>query len=261
MHTTTQRLTGSRRGAPPEQGPFSTRARDARARSRDHTGPARAEWVWRAQGATAMAWAPGLREELANTASHALGVLLALVALPVLATDGAARTGERHLGVWVFAATMLLVYAASSIYHAAPASHPTKAVLKRLDHAAIYLFMAGTFTPFALGHALATPLLALVWAVAAIGVALKLAGCLRNRALSTALYLAFGWLVIAAAMPLLATLGREGVLWLLAGGIAYTAGVLFFLLDQRLRFGHLVWHMFVLVGSGCHFVAVLKHAT
>ncbi|HEX6722079.1 MAG TPA: hemolysin III family protein [Burkholderiaceae bacterium] len=208
-----------------------------------------------------MAWAPGLREELANTASHALGVLLALVALPVLATDGAARTGERHLGVWVFAATMLLVYAASSIYHAAPASHPTKAVLKRLDHAAIYLFMAGTFTPFALGHALATPLLALVWAVAAIGVALKLAGCLRNRALSTALYLAFGWLVIAAAMPLLATLGREGVLWLLAGGIAYTAGVLFFLLDQRLRFGHLVWHMFVLVGSGCHFVAVLKHAT
>jgi hemolysin III len=207
-----------------------------------------------------MALAPGLREELANTASHVVGVLLALVALPVLAADAAARTNDRHLGVWVFAATMLLVYAASSMYHAAPASHPTKAVLKRLDHAAIYLFMAGTFTPFALGHALATPLLALVWAVAGVGVALKLAGCLRNRALSTALYLAFGWLVIAAALPLLASLGREGVLWLLAGGIAYTAGVLFFLLDQRLRFGHLVWHVFVLVGSGCHFVAVLKHA-
>jgi hemolysin III len=207
-----------------------------------------------------MALAPGLREELANTASHGVGVLLALVALPVLAADGAARAGERHLGVWVFAATMLLVYAASSIYHAAPAGHPTKAVLKRLDHAAIYLFMAGTFTPFALGHALGTPLLALVWAVAAVGVALKLTGCLRNRALSTALYLAFGWLVIAAALPLLASLGREGVLWLLAGGIAYSAGVLFFLLDQRLRFGHLVWHVFVLVGSGCHFVAVLKHA-
>jgi hemolysin III len=208
-----------------------------------------------------MALAPGLREELANTASHGVGLLLALVALPVLAAEGAARSGERHLGVWVFAATMLLVYAASSMYHAAPAGHPTKAVLKRLDHAAIYLFMAGTFTPFALGHALGTPLLALVWAVAAVGIALKLTGCLRSRALSTALYLAFGWLVIAAALPLLASLGREGVLWLLAGGIAYTAGVLFFLLDQRLRFGHLVWHVFVLVGSGCHFVAVLKHAT
>src|SRR5512134_4021060 len=140
MHATTQRLTGSHREAPPEQGPFSTRARDARAHERDHTGPTRAEWVWRAQGATAMAWAPGLREELANTASHVVGALLALAALPVLAANYAARTSDRHLGVWVFAATMLLVYAASSMYHAAPASHPTKAVLKRLDHAAIYLF-------------------------------------------------------------------------------------------------------------------------
>jgi hemolysin III len=206
-----------------------------------------------------MALAPGLREELANTASHAVGVLLALVALPVLATDGAERTGERHLGVWVFAATMLLVYAASSMYHAAPAQHPSKALLKRLDHASIYLFMAGTFTPFALGHVLGAPLLALVWAVAATGVALKLAGYLCDRTLSTGLYLAFGWLVIAAAQPLLGSLGREGALWLLAGGIAYVAGVLFFMLDQRLRFGHLVWHVLVLVGSGCHFVAVLKH--
>jgi hemolysin III len=204
--------------------------------------------------------APGLREELANTASHAVGALLALAALPVLAAEDAARSNGRHLGVWVFAATMLLVYAASSMYHAAPAGHPTKGLLKRLDHAAIYLFMAGTFTPFALGHTLGAPLLALVWAVAIAGVALKLAGCLRNRAVSTGLYLAFGWLVIAAAQPLLASLGRDGVLWLLAGGIAYTAGVLFFVLDQRLRFGHLVWHLFVLIGSGCHFVAVLKHA-
>jgi hemolysin III len=195
----------------------------------------------------AMPIAPGWREERANTASHALGVLFALLALPVLAADGAHDGGSRHLGVWVFAATMLLVYAVSSAYHAAPAGR-AKGVLKRLDHAAIYLFMAGTFTPFALGHALAGPLLALVWAVAAAGVAMKLAGWLGDRALSTALYLAFS------------SLGREGLLWLLAGGIAYCAGTLFFLLDQRMRFGHLVWHVFVLVGSGCHFVAVLKHA-
>jgi hemolysin III len=206
-----------------------------------------------------VAVAPGWREERANTASHALGVLLALAALPVLAAEEGAGAGARHVGVWVFVSTMLLVYAASSMYHAAPADHPSKTLLKRLDHAAIYLFMAGTFTPFALGHASGTPLLVLVWLVAAAGVALKLAGCLRNRALSTGLYLAFGWLVIAAAQPLLASLGREGVLWLLAGGIAYTAGVLFFVLDERLRFGHLVWHVFVLVGSACHFMAVLKH--
>jgi hemolysin III len=208
-----------------------------------------------------VAVAPGWREELANTASHALGALLALAALPVLAAEESAGSGARHVGVWVFVSTMLLVYAASSMYHAAPADHPSKTLLKRLDHAAIYLFMAGTFTPFALGHTLGTPLLALVWLVAAAGVALKLAGCLRNRTLSTGLYLAFGWLVIAAAQPLLTSLGREGVLWLLAGGIAYTAGVLFFVLDDRLRFGHLVWHVFVLVGSACHFMAVLKHAT
>jgi len=205
-----------------------------------------------------MPTAPALREELANTASHALGVLLALAALPVLAADEAARASARHPGVWVFATTMLLMYAVSSAYHAVPVGR-AKVWLKRLDHAAIYLFMAGTFTPFALGHALAAPLLALVWALAGTGVTMKLAGYLRNRTLSTALYLAFGWLVIAAAQPLMASLGREGVLWLLAGAIAYTAGTLFFVLDQRVRFGHLVWHVFALVGSGCHFVAVLKH--
>lgn len=259
MNATSPPWTCAYECAPPEQGPAGTRPRDARVHAGDHTGLVRAACVRRAQGAVAVAMAPGLREELANTASHVVGVLLALATLPVLAAEDAARSNGRHLGVWVFAATMLLVYAASSMYHAAPAGHPTKGLLKRLDHAAIYLFMAGTFTPFALGHSLGTPLLALVWAVAIAGVALKLAGCLRNRSLSTGLYLAFGWLVIAAAQPLLATLGRDGVLWLLAGGIAYTAGVLFFVLDQRLRFGHLVWHVLVLIGSGCHFVAVLKH--
>ena len=206
-----------------------------------------------------MPTAPAPREERANAASHALGVLLALAALPVLAADVAVRESTRHLGVWVFAATMLLMYAVSSAYHAAPMGR-SKVWLKRLDHAAIYLFMAGTFTPFALGHAQGLPLLALVWAVAVTGIAMKLAGYLRQRAVSTALYLAFGWLVIAAAQPLLSSLGRDGMLWLLAGGIAYTAGTLFFVLDQRLRFGHLVWHVFALAGSGCHLIAVLKHA-
>lgn len=199
------------------------------------------------------------REERANMASHAVGVLLAMAAMPVLAADSALRAPLRDLGVWIFALTMLLVFAVSSIYHAVPVGR-SKVWWKRLDHAAIYLFMAGSFTPFALGHALGTPLLTSVWVVALIGVALKLSGHLRNKSVSTALYLAFGWFVMAAAQPLLGTLGREGVLWLLAGGIAYSAGTVFFVLDQRLRFGHFVWHLFVLMGSGCHFVAVLKHA-
>ncbi|MFO1218643.1 MAG: hemolysin III family protein [Burkholderiaceae bacterium] len=199
------------------------------------------------------------REENANTASHGIGVLLALAAMPVLAADGAARGSMREAGVWIFAATMLLLYAVSSAYHAAPVGR-SKVWLRRADHAAIFVFMAGSFTPFALGHALGAPLLAGVWAVALIGAMLKLAGFLRHKALSTALYLAFGWFVLAAAQPLLASLGREGVLWLLAGGIAYTVGTLFFVIDARLRFGHLVWHLFVLAGSSCHFIAVLKHA-
>lgn len=201
----------------------------------------------------------GLREELANTASHGVGVLLALAAMPVLAAEGALRDPLRHVGLWVFAATMLLLYLVSSAYHAAPVGR-TKVWLKRLDHAAIYIFMAGSFTPFALGHVHGGPLLAAVWTAATVGGALKLCGLLRNTALSTGLYLAFGWFVLAAAQPLLAALGRDGMLWLLGGGIAYTAGTLFFVLDQRMRFGHLVWHLFVLAGSGCHFVAVLKHS-
>jgi hemolysin III len=199
------------------------------------------------------------REEAANTASHGVGVLLALAAMPVLAADGAADGSLRHIGLWVFAATMLLLYLVSSAYHAAPAG-PTKVWLKRMDHAAIYLFMAGSFTPFALGHVHGGLLLTGVWLVAAAGVALKLCGFLGNTAVSTGMFLAFGWFVLAAAQPLLANLGRDGLLWLLAGAIAYTAGTVFFVLDQRLRFGHLVWHLFVLTGSGCHFVAVLKHS-
>ena len=205
-----------------------------------------------------MPMAPGLREERANTASHALGVLLALVALPVLAAEDAERAGTRHLGVWVFATTMLLVYAVV-VGVSRGAGRPAKGLLKRLDHAAIYLFMAGTFTPFALGHTSVRRCWRWCGRWPPLGVAMKLAGYLRDRTVSTALYLAFGWLVIAAAQPLLASLGRDGLQWLLAGGIAYCAGTLFFMLDQRLRFGHLVWHVFVLVGSGCHFMAVLKH--
>lgn len=199
-----------------------------------------------------------LREELANTASHGVGVLLALLAMPVLAAERALRDPLQHLGVWVFAASMLLLYGVSSAYHAAPVGR-TKAWLRRMDHAAIYIFMAGSFTPFALGTSQGRSLLVVVWAVALIGVALKLTHRLRNTVLSTLMYLAFGWLVLWAAQPLLSSVSNDGVLWLWVGGLTYTAGTAFFLLEGRLRFSHLVWHLFVLAGSGCHVVAVFKH--
>jgi hemolysin III len=207
------------------------------------------------------AQSPG--EELANAASHALGFVAALAALPVLAMhDGALRAAPRHPGVWVFAATLMLVYLSSALYHALPEGRAKRA-LRRLDHAAIFLFIAGSYTPFVLRHVpggVSWLVLGGVWAAAALGMALKLLNRLRHRGASTSLYFAFGWLVLVVAQPAVAQMSREGLALLLGGGLAYTAGTVFFLLDHRLRYGHLVWHLFVLLGSGCHFVAVLRHA-
>jgi hemolysin III len=201
------------------------------------------------------------REERANAASHGLGLLLALLAVPLLALADAGRPATARLpaGVWVFVLSMLAVYAASAAYHALPAGR-AKGVLQRVDHAAIYLFMAGSYTPFALqqvpgGDGWAV--FGAVWAAAALGMALKLLNRLRQRWWSTALYVAFGWAVVLAAQPLLATLPPATLALVIGGGLAYSVGTLFFLLDGRLRYSHLVWHLFVLAGSACHFAAVL----
>lgn len=200
-------------------------------------------------------------EERANAVSHALGGLLALLALPALAMPdgpGAAADPHRATGVLVFVASMVLTYMVSAAYHAAPAG-TARRWLRRCDHAAIFIFIAGSFTPFALA---APPqggggaLLAAVWGAALAGVVLKLTGRLHHRGLSTGLYLAYGWLVGALAQPLLALLPAAGVQLLVAGGLAYTVGSVFFLLDGRLRCGHLVWHLFVITGSACHVLAV-----
>jgi hemolysin III len=205
---------------------------------------------------------PSPREEFANAASHALGFVAALAALPVLAIDGTLRARPLPSGVWVFAVTLALVYLSSALYHALPAGRAKRA-LRRLDHAAIFLFIAGSYTPFALRHVPGgTSWLVLggVWAAAALGMALKLLNRLRHRGISTALYFAFGWLGLWLVQPAVDQLPREGLALLLGGGLAYTAGTVFFLLDRRVPYGHLVWHLFVLLGSGCHFVVVLRHA-
>ena len=132
-----------------------------------------------------------------------------------------------------------------------------------LDHGAIFLLIAGTYTPFTLGvlrGAWGWTLLGLVWGLALVGIVLNAASGLRYPRLSVALYIAMGWLVIIAIKPLLLLMPVEGFLWLLAGGIAYTAGVAFYA-AKRVRYSHFVWHMFVLAGTACHFIAVLRYAS
>jgi hemolysin III len=204
-----------------------------------------------------------LGEEIANSVSHGFGLLAALVAVPLLLVVTAQHGAAINIvGVSIFAATLLALYAVSTIYHALPEGRAKRVFLK-LDHAAIFVFIAGCYTPFALGplHGrLGWSLLAAVWGLAAVGVTLKALDRLAHPWLSTALYLLMGWLVVFAAGPLFAHVPLAGIAWLAAGGIAYTLGVGFFLADSTFRFGHAIWHLFVLAGTTCHFVAVLDYS-
>lgn len=195
------------------------------------------------------------REELANAASHLLGCLLALAAAPALLRSAASREGLAGTAAALFCATMLLQYVASVACHACPPGQ-LKPRLRALDHAAIFLFIAGSLTPFALGTG-RTAVCAAVWLLALAGAALKLAGRLTERRRSTGLYLLLGAGALAALGPALPDLDAGARAWLAAGIVAYVAGVAFFLADARLRFGHLVWHLFVLAGSACHLRALL----
>jgi len=158
----------------------------------------------------------------------------------------------------VFAASMVLLYLASTLYHAIPHSR-AKRVFKTLDHAAIYLLIAGTYTPFTLGvlrGAWGWTLFGLIWGLALTGVVLKLAGGLRRPWMSTGLYVAMGWLVLVAIKPLWEAMPPWGMFWLVAGGVAYTGGVAFYAADHK-PYAHFVWHLFVVAGTACHYVAVL----
>jgi hemolysin III len=202
-------------------------------------------------------------EELANSLSHGLGVLCALVGAPVLIA-GAVHAGSATaiVAAAVFALTLVLLYLASTLYHAAR-SPRLKDWLRRMDHGAIYLLIAGTYTPFTLGP-LAGPwgwsLFGIVWTLALLGVTLKLFDRLRHPWLSTGLYLAMGWCILPALGPLIAEVPGPGLWLLIAGGLSYTAGTAFFAYDASMRYGHFIWHLFVLGGSTCHFFAVLGYA-
>ncbi len=206
--------------------------------------------------------AQSLGEEIANSVSHGVGALAAAVAAPFLVVSAFRRgDGLGIVGAGVFAATMLVLYLMSTLYHAMTGSR-AKRVFQILDHCAIFLLIAGTYTPFTLGAlrgAWGWTLLGLVWGIAIAGIALKVVCGVRYPVLSIALYLGMGWLIVIAAKPLWTHLPIPGLLWLAVGGLAYTAGV-GFLAAERVRYAHFVWHLFVLAGTACHFVAVLKYA-
>lgn len=208
-----------------------------------------------------------LGEEIANAVSHGLGAALAIAALPILVIRAMNHGGAADVAAAaIFAATAILLYGISTLYHALPASLAggrVKAWLVRLDHAAIYVFIAGSYTPFTLGVLHTGPgvtLLVAVWAAAAFGVTIKLLNRLRHPVVSTLLYLAMGWVVVFAVGPLVERMPGPGLALLVAGGLSYTLGAVVFLLDNRLRYAHFVWHLFVLGGSVCHFFAALWYA-
>jgi hemolysin III len=203
-------------------------------------------------------------EELANSISHAMGLVGAMIGTPILLLAAFRRANIFFLiGTVIFTATMLLVYLGSTLYHGWPQTR-VKSILQVLDHSAIFLLIAGTYTPFALGPlrgAGGVTMLGIVWTLAFFGVVMKATrGALRHRKLSMTLYLGTGWLGVIFIRPLALAIPWSAVLWLVVGGLAYTAGTLFFA-NERLRYAHFVWHLFVLAGTSCHFAAVFVCAT
>lgn len=201
-------------------------------------------------------------EELANSISHGIGLIAALAATPFLIEH--ARQGELSsiVGVAIFAATMVMLYLGSTLYHALPAGK-AKRLFQIIEHSAIYLLIAGTYTPFTLGAlhgAWGWSLLGIIWALALAGVLLKILDRMSHPIISTGLYLLMGWLIVVAVVPMYARVPVPGLLLLLAGGVAYTVGVAFFVTDARLRYGHFIWHLFVMAGTACHYFAVLWYS-
>jgi hemolysin III len=203
-------------------------------------------------------------EEIANTLSHGVAFVLAIAALPIL-VNGASTRGRLAdiVAAGLFAGTMIALYLASTLYHALPVGK-AKAWLNRIDHASIYLFIAGSYMPYLLG-VLRGPwgwsLFGVVWTAAALGIVAKLLDRLTHPMWSTGLYVAMGWVGLVAASPLVERMPPEGLIWLVAGGASYTAGAVVFLFDSRLRYGHFIWHLFVMGGSLCHYFAALWQAS
>ncbi len=202
-----------------------------------------------------------LGEEVANSITHGVGIALSIGGLAVLAAF-AARFGD----VWhivscsIFGATLILMYTASTLYHSIPLSD-VKTVLRVIDHSAIFFLIAGTYTPFTLVN-LRGPwgwsLFGIVWGIALLGVAFQVTLLRRWKIASVGLYIAMGWVIVVAIKPLLASIAPMGFKLLLAGGLCYTLGIVFYAW-RRLPYHHAIWHLFVLAGSVLHYFAILLH--
>jgi len=200
-----------------------------------------------------------LGEEIANSVSHGAGLVAGALAAPVL-IFAAVRQGDPAfiVGACIFAATIVIMYLASTLYHALPENR-AKRVFRVLDHGSIYLLIAGTYSPFTLGilgGAWGWTLFGVVWALATVGIVLKSTGRAWHPIFSTGLYLLMGWLAVVAVQPLWTHLPPSSLAWLAAGGMAYTSGLVFYG-ARRLRYAHFVWHLFVVAGTACHIMAVI----
>jgi len=202
-------------------------------------------------------------EEIANAITHGIGLLLSIGGGISLITLAARQASTREIiSATVFATTLVVMYVASTLYHAI--HHPrAKRNLKVFDHCAIFLLIAGTYTPFtivALKGTLGWSLFGIVWGLAALGIVFKLFFTGKMRLLSTITYVLMGWIAIVAVVPISRALQPAALYWLIAGGIAYTAGTLFYH-NQRIPYSHAIWHVFVLAGSVSHFIAILLQFT
>ncbi|MGH8041992.1 MAG: PAQR family membrane homeostasis protein TrhA [Rudaea sp.] len=198
-------------------------------------------------------------EELANSLTHGFGLLLSIAGLVLLTAAASTTGGLREIAsCTIYGVTLILVYATSTLYHGVRHAN-AKRMLRTLDHVAIFLLIAGTYTPFvliALRGAWGWSLFAVVWTLAAIGAFFELTALCRFRGAMIALYIGMGWIGLVALKPLVAALPAPGLWLLFGGGVSYTAGVLFYRW-RSLRYHHAVWHLFVLGGSVLQFLAVL----
>ena len=200
-------------------------------------------------------------EEIAHSVTHGIGFLFALAATAVMVTVAAWRGDAWHVtSCAIYGATLTLLFAASTLYHALT-SPRAKRVLKIMDHSAIYLLIAGTYTPFLL-VSLRGPwgwsLFGVIWGLAVAGVGFKIFFAGRFKLLSTLIYIGMGWIVVIAIHPLWHALSLAGLFWLALGGVFYTGGTVFYLI-RRIPYHHAIWHGFVMAGSVCHFVGVIFH--
>src|SRR2546421_5038399 len=205
-------------------------------------------------------WDQTRREEIANTVSHGFGLAAAIVATPYLCFAAARQPSEAfYVGTIIFVATLCFLYLCSPVHPAGPQTR-LKCVLQIVDHAAIFLLIAGTYSPFTLGPmrgALGWTIFSVIWLLALTGIAIKLRTGIRWKKISMILYLGMSWSILIAFRQFMLVVPTQTVIWLLAGGIAYTSGLIFFD-NRRVRYSHFVWHIFVLAGTACHFCAIFS---